>query len=195
MTQQQFALSKHPCKIDSFNPRAEKHGDENVPAGDIKFSTRVHSSVLDLFDPSYRQFLFRAAESSGDQPALLPGDRLTALAKPKLQPLLLKEDWPGYMLLIGSGADIAEPLRLTDVELSSFRIEAMNGGSVGLSFSATVHPSEEQAGRLCQEIQNTVDVTLEPPQATEQMPLGGEGDTLDQQEAQETADVGAEEEA
>ena len=42
-----FELKKHPAKVSSFNPRAEKHGDENVPAGDIIFETRVHSSVLD----------------------------------------------------------------------------------------------------------------------------------------------------
>lgn len=180
----QFSLSKHPCKISSFNPRAEKHGEENVPAGDIKFETRVHSSVLDLFDSSYRPFLFRTAESSGDQPALLPGDKLTALAKPKLAPLSLKEDWPGYRLEIGSGLDIAEPLVLTEVELSSFRIEAMEGGSVALSFTATAHPDADASGALCQAIQNTVDVTLVPPAAPE-MPLGGEGDTLDQQERDE----------
>lgn len=182
----QFVLHRHPCKIASFNPRSEKHGDENVPAGDLKFETRVHSSVLDQFDPSYRMFLFRTAESSGDQPALLPGDKLTALDKPKLAPLSLKEDWPGYRLEIGSGLELGSPLVLTEVELSSFRMEAMEGGSVALSFTATAHPDADASGALCQAIQNTVDVTLIPP-APPQMASGGDGDTLDQQEATEAA--------
>ena len=143
MPQQQFSLNNHPCVIASFNPRSEKHGDENVPAGDIKLSTRVHSSVLDQFDPSYRSFLFRKADHEGEQQALLEGDTLTSLAKPKLAPLSLKEDWPGYRLVIGSGLDLGHPLVLTDVELSNFKIEAMEGGSVALSFSATAHPDAE----------------------------------------------------
>lgn len=192
MPQQQFSLNNHPCVIASFNPRSEKHGDENVPAGDIKLSTRVHSSVLDQFDPSYRSFLFRKADHEGEQQALLEGDTLTSLAKPKLAPLSLKEDWPGYRLVIGSGLDLGHPLVLTDVELSNFKIEAMEGGSVALSFSATAHPDADAAGALCQAIQDTVDVTLEPPTKPDgQMPLGGEGDTLDQQDA---ADPAAEEE-
>ncbi len=164
-----FALTTHPCKIDSFTPRAEKHGDENVPAGTITLSTRVHSSVLDLFDPSYRPFLFRKAEAGGDQQPLLPGDTMTALAKPKLKTLVLDEDFPGYEVEIGSGLGIAEPLRLTEAELPSFRIDAISGGSVALKFSVSVHPDSDQAGLLCSAIQNTVDVTLTPP--TVQAPL------------------------
>jgi hypothetical protein len=165
----QFALSKHPAKIDSFNPRAEKHGDENVPAGDIKFTLKGHSSLLDLFDPSYRPFLFRKADSSGDQPSLIEGDNLTALAKPKLKSLRLDEDFPGYVLEIGSGLDIGKPLRLSDVELSGWIFEAIEGGSVGITFSATVHGDADDFGELCQQIQNVVDVTLEPPKAEAQL--------------------------
>ena len=164
-----FELKAHPCKIDNYNPRAEKHGDENVPAGTITLSTRVHSSVLDTFDPSYRRFLFRKAEAGGDQQPLLPGDDLTALAKPMLRPLQLDEDFPGYTIELSSGLGIAEPLRLTDAELSGFRFEAHSGGSVALKFSVSVHPDADEAGVLCNGIQNTVDVTLIPP--TVQGPL------------------------
>lgn len=158
-----FELKTHPCKLDSFTPRAEKHGDENVPAGTLTLSTRVHSSVLDQLDPSFRPFLFRKAEAGGDQQPLLPGDTMTALAKPNLKTLVLDEDFPGYTIEIGSGLGIKEPLRLTEAELSSFRIDAMSGGSVALKFAVSVHPNSEQAGLLCTAIQDTVDVTLIPP--------------------------------
>lgn len=158
-----FELKDHPCKIDDYNPRAEKHGDENVPAGTITVSTRVHSSVLDQFDPSLLPFLFRKAEAGGDQQPLLPGDTLTALAKPNLKPLVLDEDFPGYMIEIGSGLGITAPMQLADVKLSSFRIEPMSGGSVALKFSVAAHPDQQQAGVLCSAIQSTVHVTLVPP--------------------------------
>ena len=164
-----FELKDHPTKVDSYTPRAEKHGDENVPAGTITLSTRVHSSVLDQFDPSYRLFLFRKAEAGGDQQPLLPGDTLTALAKPNLKTLVLDEDFPGYVLEIGSGLGVAEPLRLKDAELSGFRIDALSGGSVALKFSVAVHPDQDQSGVLCSATQNTVNVSLIPP--TVQAPL------------------------
>lgn len=162
-----FELTDHPCKIDDFNPRAEKHGDENVPAGTITLSTRVHSSVLDQFDPTLRPFLFRKAEAGGDQQPLLPGDTLTALAKPNLKPLVLDEDFPGYAIELGSGLSVKAPMRLTDAKLSGFRIEAMSGGSVALKFSVAVHPDQQQAGVLCTAIQNIVNVTLKAPQVEE----------------------------
>jgi len=167
----QFALQNHQAKIASFNPRAEKHGDENVPAGDIKFEVKAHSSVLDLFDPSYRTFLFRKADLAGEQQPLLEGDKLTALAKPKLKPLSLEEDFPGYTLTIGSGLEAIEPLVLSDVELSSFKFEPIEGGSVGITFSATVHGDADDFGEICQQIQNLVDITLEPPKAEAQQQL------------------------
>lgn len=163
-----LTLNKATAKLSSFNPRAEKHGDENVPAGDLKFEVKVHSTVLDNFDHSYRPFLFRAADASGDQPGLLKGDDLTELSKPKLRALVLEEEFPGYTLRIGSGLDSIEPLVLTDAKLSNFTIKAINGGSVSLSFSAAVHPDSEAAGELCSLIQEEVELTLEPPKAAAQ---------------------------
>lgn len=162
-----FKLKDHPCKIDDYNPRAEKHGEENVPAGTITLSTRVHSSVLDQFDPSYRTFLFRKAESGGEQQPLIPGDDLVSLAKPNLKPLVLSEEFPGYTIELGAGLEASKPMRLTDVKLSAFRFEANSGGSVALKFSVAVHPDSEEAGALCSGIQETVDVTLTPPEVQE----------------------------
>jgi hypothetical protein len=121
-----------------------------------------------MFDPSYRPFLFRKAEHAGDQPSLIEGDNLTSLAKPNLKPLRLDEDFPGYVVRIGSGLELGSDLVLKDAELSNFVFEAIEGGSVSISFSATVHPDADQSGELCQQIQNLVDLTLEPPVAAEQ---------------------------
>ena len=183
----QFALTKHVAKIDSFNPRAEKHGDENVPAGDIKFSLKGHSSLLDLFDGSYRPFLFRKADLAGEQQPLLEGDTLTALAKPNLRPLSLDEDFPGYTLEISVGLELSKPLRLTDVELSGWKFEAIEGGSVGITFSATVHGDADDFGAICQQIQNTVEISLEPPKASSQQAQSMQRDIEDAAEEEEAA--------
>lgn len=166
----QFQLDQQIAKITSLNPRAEKHGEDNVPACDIGFEVNAHSRVLDLFDPSYRPFLFRRSDAPGDQPSLIDGDQLTALAKPTLKPLRLDEDFPGYTLRIGSGLDFGEDLVLADANLSGFVIEAVEGGSVKLKFSASAHPTADQCGELYEQIQNMVDLTVEPPLAAAQMP-------------------------
>lgn len=164
ITVTQFALTNAVAKVSSFNPRAEKHGEDNVPAGDIKFEVTTHSSALDSFSPTFRKFLF-CKPRVGEQPGLpfAEGDDLTSLAQPKLKPQRLTEEFTGYGLTIGSGLDSVEPLHLHDVKLSNFVFEPLNGGSVVISFNATCHPDAEVSGELCQMIQDSVEITLTPP--------------------------------
>ena len=103
----------------------------------------------------------------------------------KLKPLSLEEDFPGYTLRIESGLDMSDPLTLNDVELSGFKFEAIEGGSVGITFSATVHGDADDFGAICQQIQNVVDVSLEPPRAESQRQA--QRDIED--EAEETAEA------
>src|SRR3546814_15322031 len=107
----QFEVKKSPAKLDSFTPRAELHGDEKIPACSIGITLGVHSSALDQFDKSYRPFLFREADATNDQPSVLPGDKLTALAKPKLKTLKLSEEFTGYTLRIHPGLDSSTDIR------------------------------------------------------------------------------------
>ena len=44
-----FQLDQQQAKVTSFNPRAEKHGEENVPAGDVRFQVACPNTVLDAF--------------------------------------------------------------------------------------------------------------------------------------------------
>lgn len=147
----QFQVTKSPAKLDSFTPRAELHGEEKVPACSIGLTIGLHSSALDQFDPSYRPFLFReetgADEGQGNL-TLVAGDKLTALAKPKLKALKLAEEFPGYTLRIHAGLDSGADLVLSDAKLSGFEFKAISGGSVEIGFSVAAKPDEAQAGRL-----------------------------------------------
>jgi hypothetical protein len=161
---QQFTLSRHIAKLASLNPRAEKHGDENVPAADLKFEVTGHSTMLDAFGKDYRTFLFRKA-AAGEQAALFPGDDLTQLSKPHLGPLKLDEEFPGYTLRISAGLDTSDDIVIADVSLSSWKFHPMNGGSVTIAFSVAAHPDEETVGWLYAQIQNDLEISLEPPTA------------------------------
>lgn len=178
-----FSLSDHEAKIANFNPRAEKHGESNALAGDIKFEVTGHSSMLDAFDAKLRPLLYRRPEKEGEQASLIAGDDLTALRRPELGDLSWSEDFPGYEIEIGNGLDVGKPLVL-EADLSKFKFEPLNGGSVKVTFNATVHPDDKEAGRLCELIQDVVQLTVRPPQAEQP-------DMVDQAEQQTTADAAA----
>lgn len=156
-----FTMTKQAAKVAAFNPRAEKHGEENVPAGDIKFQVAAHSTVLDHFHPGLRKLLYRKpGPGEQDELPLGDGDGRVALAVPRLKGLSWDEDFPGYSLTIHN--DFIDSLVLT-VELCKFRFDAIEGGSVQLTFSARCEPDAAEAGALCQLIQEEVEITLAPP--------------------------------
>ena len=160
-----FSLTDHQVKICSFNPRAEKHGEDNVLAGDLKLEATCHSSVLDHFDKTWRKFLYRKP-APGEQTEIefKAEDGLTQRRMPNLAPFKLDEDFPGYHVSIVSGLAIEETLLLNDVELSNFVFEALDGGSVQITFRASFRPDGRTSGKLCQLIQETVELTLTPPE-------------------------------
>lgn len=162
-----FSLENHQAKIASFNARKECHGDEKVLSGDLKVEVTCSNSALDHFDKGLRKTLYRKA-SAGEQADLpLGDDGLTARKLPHLAPLKWDEDFPGYKLSIVTGLALDEALKLDDVELSGFVFEALDGGSVSITFRASFHPDGRTSGKLCQLIQETVDITLTPPDASE----------------------------
>src|SRR3546814_18284204 len=76
------------------------------------------------------------------------GDKLTALAKPKLKTLKLSEEFTGYTLRIHPGLDSSTDIVLGEAKLSNFEFKAIAGGSVEISFSLAAKPDEAQAGRI-----------------------------------------------
>ena len=163
-----FSLENQSVKIAHFNARSEKHGDENVSAGDLKFEVTCSNTALDHFDKALKKMLYRKP-GAGEQTDLPLNDHdgLTARKLPHLAPLKWDEDFPGYGLSITTGLALDEALTLDDVELSNFVFEALDGGSVTITFRASFHPDGRTSGKLCQLIQETVDITLTPPDADE----------------------------
>jgi len=158
-----FELSDAAAKVVNFNPRAERHGDENKLAGDLKLVVAVSSSVLDYFQKGLRQALYRKAAQGEQQDLIEGGDGLTAVKFPKLGAIPWDEEYPGYSLLIGSGLGLSEPLVITDVTLKKLSFEPLEGGTLQLTFSAVFHPTKAEAGALCEQIKNEVQLTLVSP--------------------------------
>lgn len=158
-----FELDTHTAKIASFNPRAEKHGDDNKLAADIKFELACSNAMLDQFHPDLRASLYRKATAGEQQDLIAGGDALVAVKFPRVGGIGWDEEFPGYELSISGGLGLSEPLDLVDVTLKKFKFAPLEGGSVAVTFSAVFHPDAEEAGTLCALIQDDVELTLVPP--------------------------------
>ncbi|PJL71665.1 hypothetical protein B9Y75_06785 [Stenotrophomonas maltophilia] len=158
-----FELNDATAKVANFNPRAEKHGDENKPAGDLKLVVCVANGVLDYFQKGLRQALYRKP-NQGEQQDLIEGsDGLTAVKFPKLGALSWDEEYPGYSMVIGGGLGLEKPLVIVDVTLKKISFEPLEGGSLQITFSAAFHPTKLESGPLCELIKSDVQVTLVSP--------------------------------
>lgn len=160
-----FSLEKQRVKISSFNPRAEKHGEDNKLAADIKFEVSLPNVILDEFSKDLRKALYRKA-AKGEQQDLIEGtEGLVALKFPRLGAQRWDEEFNGYEIQIDSDLGLKDPLVLVDVTVRKFAFEPIEGGSVAITFSAICHPDQDEAGALCALIQEEVDLTLTPPSA------------------------------
>jgi len=178
-----FQLDKHEAAISNVNQRIERHGDDRALAADIKFTTSVSNSILDQFDKGLREALFRKPAKGEQQSLPTIGETLTAVKFPSLEPLKLAHEFAGYELQIDGLLEGTEPILLVDVKLKRFAFEPKEGGSVALTFTASANVDPGELAELSEAlIREDVLLTLTPPAKQSQMPAGGEGDTLDQQD-------------
>lgn len=168
-----FEVTERRALVANVNFRAERHGDENKTAVDIKIEIDVHKSALAHFDASLPDFLFREP-AAGEQQRLdvepedaEKADKRTSLRVPKIGALKWDEKFPGYELTIVEGMGLKKPLQLA-VDLSKFSFEPMEGGSVRIAFNASGHPDPKQSAQLVEQIQEDVTITLVAPKAEAQ---------------------------
>lgn len=170
-----FALDQYNGKITNLNLRAEKHGDENQPACDIKVSVDLPSVRLDEISPGLCESLFRKP-GPGDQLPLVevgkrPDPGFTALRHPGLEPVKVKQKFPGYELTVAADEE-NEGQFFADAEVKNFAIEAREGGTATVTFSVGVQVDEDDIAALLPFLR-TPDAVLKlvPPKAqAEQLP-------------------------
>lgn len=143
-----FELSDHSASIANVNNRIQRNGDERQLAADIKFSLSAANNVLDSFDPSLRRDLFR--KPKGDVKELIPlvSDGLTEVKHTCLEPLKLNHEFTGYEVQIDGHLDQTTPIILVDVKLKKFVIKPREGGSVDITFTASMGIDSGEAAEL-----------------------------------------------
>ena len=180
-----FQLDKHDAKIKNLNLRMEKHGDQDVAAADFTINLKASALLLDTIDKKLRKVFFEKP-AKGEQQALpIDGNNLTALAIPYLREQKLDQKFDGYEVEFASLLEQIDPLFFADVKVTLLRAVFIEGGSVELSLKVSMNIEEEDdAPLLSVWRRGEIKVTLTPP---EQQSSTGQGDTLDQQDAEAAA--------
>ncbi|SNT33413.1 hypothetical protein SAMN06265795_12621 [Noviherbaspirillum humi] len=160
-------------KLASVNPRAEIHGEDRVPAFDLKIEAFCPNDLLIPFHPELRTTLYKKAEDP-DLVEQLDGEALTALRFPKMGAIKWDVELTGYKVEVDYGLGGDSNIMLGEVKIDGFKISPQNGGSVGLSFRIICHPESEDVGRLCEFIQRDIDIKVIPPEPTTLGELFGE---------------------
>ena len=147
-------LSKATATLESVNLRTEKHGQDKVPAADLKISAARDADVLANFSPTLKNFLFHT-EGTLD----LAGG--FALRDPHLgYPLSRDEEMTGATVWIGYGP--GAPMEFEDAKVNTFKLTPMEGGSVIVGFRVQCRPTPEQVAKLYTLQETGIEFTLEP---------------------------------
>lgn len=167
-----FSLIRTNATLSNVNPRAEKHGDENVLACDLKFQVKLPNDVLSEFHPALKTFLYFKSVNPGDgdlvdearkdDPGWLPNLRM-----PDLHPLKHKHELIGATLTIHAPIAKQNDIELDGCHVDGFTFDCQEGGTVIVTFRAQAHPDEKTIGKLCAHIQEEVEISVEPPEPGE----------------------------
>ncbi|MCO1396382.1 hypothetical protein [Burkholderia cenocepacia] len=158
-----FSLTNVLCKIVSCTNVSEKHGNERVAAISIGLYVVQGGEVLEMFDASLRNALYRKPQP---KPGELPmeHDGLTELRYPHMRNLAWDRKYEGYLLRFHIGATGMEDVLLAECGLKDIRFTTQEGGSVGVHFKITAHPKDEvDHGKIATRLQQEIGITLTPP--------------------------------
>lgn len=164
-----FSIEKQTANFNSWNPRTELHGDERVPAADIKVDMAVSNDILSQFDPTLKSLLYRQPhpgesdliDQAGDEP-----DH-TRLRFPKIKNSIQWDyELVGATVVIHNGlGGPKSDIELAECTVDKFVFDPQDGGTVNVSMRIQCKPSEKQAGRLYELNGNSIELTIQPPEA------------------------------
>lgn len=121
-----FELETTRAKLIHLNPRPEKHGEENVPACDLKVQVQAGSEILSMIHPTLRAMLYKADEHQGQiEEAAVPTVRRFGNL---IERLRLGVKLVGASVVIGFGLGGAgSDIELETVDVDGFSADLMEG--------------------------------------------------------------------
>jgi hypothetical protein len=160
-----FSLKETECRIMNVNSRAETHGDQRKPAADVKLKCMLPNAELKQFDKALVDLFYeKATKGQADMHSA------TQLRYPQLKtPIGWEDEVIGGELTVHRGISSKSNIEIKGCIINGFTIEPIEGGSIGVIFTAKFHPeSEDQIGKLCMLNGQDVIVSVVSPTQREQ---------------------------
>lgn len=155
MTTETFTLNRDRVTFAHINVRGEMHGEETVPAIDLKFTMDTANNLLSKLDPDLRAALYRA----DDNRDLVSGDHMPALRFPMLGPVFPYALELKRVKLIVHADD--HDIVFTDGKCNNFKLELMEGGTVNWKFRCQFsEPDGEAIASMSNLLQQSVLISL-----------------------------------
>ena len=161
-----FSLNNQNAKLVNVNPRAELHGEDTRLAVDLKFEVKASNDILSEFDGYLKSALYKKRESGQQELQIEPG-QLTQLKFPQMAPIKWEHDMSGYTTTI-HGALEQSDIGLGGCEVDGWKFDCQDGGTVVVTFRVIRHPDTKDLGRLCEMIQQPVEISMTPPTADDE---------------------------
>lgn len=167
-------------KIIKINARAEHHGDQEVPAVDVKIEMILPNSILTefsryLLNAMFSEDEYMTAAGQTQLDGLEPLSQYPHVRFPNLQPLRLNDEFIGYRLQILHGIEDDIYVDINGCEVKGFMADCKEGGYIVLTFRVTKSDVDElNLGRLGVLTGHDVRMRLLAPVALEDDPEDGE---------------------
>lgn len=160
-----FDLRKQAAKLVHINVREEKHGDDPVPAVDLKITADLPNTFLAQLHPTLRWSLYDKAATED----ALDKDHMPVLRYTKMEPIHWKgEAKGGFFTVHAPGDNAAKDLRFA-ATVNMLQLDCHEGGTVIITFR--VQSSDVGAfviGSLAGMLGQDVVVSVEPPEPVDE---------------------------
>ncbi len=163
-----FALKKQKAVLEHLNTRAEKHGDQNMLAVDIKIVADVPNTFLSQLDPDLKASLYKGEEDAAQASLVEDAGHMPVLRYPSMAAFKYQVSMVKAKLTI-HGAKKEQDL-VFEVKISDIKLDCKHGGTVELTFSAATLPEAEQVGQLSGMLKQDVRVSVSGGQVADEVP-------------------------
>ena len=168
-----FELSNQMVKVAHVNLRAEKHGEEDVLACDLKFETKMPNTTLSTLNASLAGCLYERGQELD-----LGDDHVTKLRFPLIKyPLQWQSEITGGKVTLH--APISEDDLVLFGDVNELKLSPQDGGTVIVNFRVQFLPDGDQAARIPAMLGKMVEISVEKPVADSDDLAGDGGDDLD----------------
>ena len=154
-----FELSKHKCKVSHLNLRGEMHGEDEVLTLDVKLQADVPNDFLSYLAPTLKWSLYDKAHDAQGELIETEG-HMPRLRYSSFPPL----PWKGEMdkaSFVVHGVKKSDD-RQFEARVHKLLLDCKDGGTVAITFTATVYPTGEESGALAVLLGQEVKISVRP---------------------------------